>query len=67
VLFGVTVLSGGVAVALKQVAESAASLHFLGGVASVMLLGISGTMCLVIAALLARAARSRTPSQKVET
>ena len=67
VLFGVTVLSGGVAVALKQVAESVPGLDFLGGVASVTLLGISGAMCLVIAVLLVRASRNRSVSQKVKT
>lgn len=54
-LFGVTVLSGGAAVALKQVSESVSRLHFLDTAASVLLLGVSGAICLVIAGLLLRA------------
>jgi len=57
VLFGVTVLSGSVAIALKQIAESAAHLEFLSGVASVVLLGVSGGMCVLIAVMLFRARR----------
>jgi len=57
VLFGVTVLSGCVAVALKQAAESVAGLEFLTTVASFVLLGVSGVMCLVIAALMIVARR----------
>ena len=59
-LFGVTVLSGGAAVALKQVSESVSQLHFLDTVASILLLGVSGAICLVIAGLLLRAARKKT-------
>ena len=53
-LFGVTVLSGGVAVALKELSESVNRLHFLDTVASFLLLGVSGAICLVIAWLLLR-------------
>ena len=64
-LFGVTVLSGGVAVALKEVSESVSRLHFLDTVASVVLLGVSGAICLVIAGLLLRAARRRPAREEV--
>lgn len=60
VLFGITVLSGSVAVALKQVAESNADLEYLSTVAAVVLLGVAGTMCGVIAILMLRA-RRKTP------
>jgi uncharacterized membrane protein YfcA len=66
VLFGVTVLSGGVAVALKEVSESVSRLHFLDTVASALLLGVSGAICLVIAGLLLRAARRKPLAQGVE-
>jgi uncharacterized membrane protein YfcA len=62
VLFGVTILGGSAAIALKQIAESAAHLEFLGGVASVVLLGVSGAMCVLIAVLLFRARRRASPS-----
>jgi uncharacterized protein len=55
VLFGVTVLSGSLAIALKQVAESVTGLEFLSTAASIILLGVSGAMAVVIAVLLIRA------------
>jgi uncharacterized protein len=55
VLFGVTVLSGSLAIALKQVAESVTGLEFLSTPASIILLGVSGAMAVVIAVLLIRA------------
>lgn len=57
VLFGITILSGGVAVALKQVAESSQDLEYLSAVASVVLLGVSAVMCGVIAVLMVGAKR----------
>ncbi len=55
VLYGVTVLSGSVAVALKQASESSSGLEYLGVVASVVLLGVATIICGVIAVLLMRA------------
>jgi len=63
VLFGITVLSGSVAVALKQASESSAELGYLGAVASVVLLGVATFMCGVIAVLLLRAKREGAPSR----
>jgi hypothetical protein len=57
VLFGITVLSGSVAIGIKQAAVTFAGLQFLDGAASIILLGVSGGICLVIAALLWRAGR----------
>jgi hypothetical protein len=54
-LFGVTVLSGGSALALKQAAESGTGLEYLGTVAGVMLLGVSGAVVILIGVLLLRA------------
>jgi uncharacterized membrane protein YfcA len=51
-LFGVTVLNGGAAVGLKQAAESSNNPGFLNTAASVLLLGVSGGICLLIAVLL---------------
>ena len=58
-LFGVTVLSGGAAVALKELSESVSRLHFLDTVAAFFLLGVSGAICLLIAGLLLRALRRK--------
>lgn len=66
-LFGVTVLSGGVAVALKELSESVSRLHFLDTAASFLLLGVSGAICLVIAGMLLRAVRKKPPSNEVQT
>ena len=55
ILYGITVLSGCLAVALEQVAETLPGLESLSQVAAYILLGVAGTMCLIIAGLLARA------------
>ncbi|MDA0733509.1 MAG: sulfite exporter TauE/SafE family protein [Chloroflexi bacterium] len=63
-LFGVTVLSGGVSVALKQVAGSLPNLEYLNTLASVVLLGVSGAMAIFIGVLLLRAKlRARASSE----
>jgi hypothetical protein len=56
-LFGITVLGGGVSVALEQVAGPSTNPGLVNAVASVLLLGVSGAMCVVIAVLLFRARR----------
>jgi uncharacterized membrane protein YfcA len=55
ILYGLTVLSGSIAVALKQVAEAGPGLGFLSTVATIVLLSVSGAMCVVIAVLLVAA------------
>ena len=65
-LFGITIFSGGVAVALKQASESSASLDFLSTFAAVLLLGMAGTMCVLIAVTLLMAkggSREPVPQQ----
>ena len=57
ILYGITVLSGAVAIALGQIAATLPSLAFLELVDNWILLGIPGLMCLVITGLLLRAAR----------
>jgi uncharacterized membrane protein YfcA len=52
VLFGITVLSGSVAIGLKQVSSFADELSFLSHIASIVLLGVSGLIALVICFLL---------------
>jgi len=54
VLFGVTVLSGGVAIALKQVGQGGRGLEYLSTVATVILLGVSGLVAVLIGVLLLR-------------
>ena len=65
VLYGITVLSGSVAVALKQASETSAGLDYLGAVASAVLLGVATVICGVIAVLLMRAKR-RAPAATQE-
>jgi len=58
ILYGVTVLSGSVAVALKQISEMNSALNFLSSLASIVLLGVALMMCGVITILLIRAKRN---------
>ncbi len=66
VLFGVTVLSGSVAVALKQVSLAGPDVEFLSTVASIILLGVAGTICLVIVAMLVAGRREKPPLRRVQ-
>ncbi len=66
VLFGITVLSGSVAVALKQASESSPGLDYLGTVASVVLLGVASVVCVVIAVLLIRAKKEGAASKQID-
>ena len=50
-LYGITILTGSVSVALKQVSTVRESLDFLSTLGAVLLLGVAGAMCLVIAGL----------------
>jgi uncharacterized membrane protein YfcA len=63
-LFGVTVLSGSLAVALEQVSNTGLGPKLLADVASFLLLGTSGTICLIIVGLLITAKR-RKPGGRV--
>ena len=63
-LFGVTVLSGSLAVALEQVSNTGLGPKLLAEVASFLLLGTSGTICLIIVGLLITAKR-RKPGGRV--
>ena len=57
ILYGLTVLSGAVAIALGQIAETLPGLAFLVIVDNWILLGVPGMMGLIITALLLRALR----------
>ena len=57
-LYGVTILSGSLADALRQVSESVSGTEFLATVASVVLLGFAGAVSLLIVGMLL-SARSR--------
>lgn len=57
ILYGITVLSGAVAIALGQIAQTLPALEFLVVVDNWILLGVPGLMCLIITGLLVRAAR----------
>ncbi len=56
-LFGLTMVAGSISVALREVSESVSGLDYLGDAGSVLLLGTSGTICLVVGALLVAAKR----------
>ncbi len=66
VLFGVTVLSGSVAVALKQVSLAGPDVEFLSTVASFILLGVAGTICLVIVAMLVAGRREKPALRRMQ-
>ena len=55
ILFGITVLNGSVAIALKELAERSDQLDHLNVVASATLLGVSGAIAILIGVLLVRA------------
>ena len=57
-LYGLTVLGGCVAVALKQVSESS-GMEFFATLASIVLLGVAGLMCVIIATMMVVKARNR--------
>ncbi len=59
ILYGVTILGGGVAVALEQVSTFSNSVEFLSTMASAVLLSVAGAMCLIIAAMMIVAKRER--------
>ena len=55
VLFGITVLSGSLAIGLKQLSSFTNELGFLSHIASIVLLGVSGLIALIICFLLVKA------------
>ena len=56
-LYGLLILSGAVAVALEEVSQAVPGAGFLSNVASAVLLGSGGGMCLLLLGLMARARR----------
>ena len=54
-LFGITVLSGSLAVGLEQASQSFADADYLSSAANVILLGFGGFICLVIAGMAIKA------------
>jgi uncharacterized membrane protein YfcA len=54
ILFGLTILSGSVAVALEHVSQSISGAESLSTLASIVLLGVAGVICLVIVAMVVR-------------
>ena len=65
ILYGVTVLAGGVAVGLEQASESLSS-EFLSSLAAGLLLGVSGAICLVIVVILLGAKRRNATMVEAE-
>ena len=65
ILYGITVLSGAVAIGMGQVGKAADGLAFLGRVDDWVLLGIPGCMCVAITALMIlEAVRRRQPARR---
>ncbi len=58
-MFGVAVLSGSLAVGLKQAAESVDGSRYLNGAATGVLLGVSGAICALIAVIVVVQLRER--------
>ena len=64
IVFGITILSGSAAVALKQASESSGS-DYLATFASILLLGMGGAICILILGMLTAAkGRSQEPEKK---
>ena len=59
ILYGITVLSGALAIGMGQVAKAVPGLAFLSRIDDWVLLGIPGFMCLIITVLMTRAAWGR--------
>ena len=59
-LYGIAILSAGVSVALQQVSESAGP-EYLSTIAAVVLLGVAGVICLIIAGMIVTKRRSHQP------
>ena len=57
ILYGVTIMGGCISVALDQASTFSDSVEFLSTVASVVLLSVAGTMCLIIAVMMIMAKR----------
>ena len=57
-LFGTTLISNAVAVALKQVSESS-EIELLSDIASILLMSTAGAMCIIILAFMAAKSRTR--------
>ena len=65
-LFGITVLSGCVAVGLEQLSNIGIGPAYLSSLATILLLGVGGAICLVIAALLIAAKFKKTEVSKAK-
>ena len=65
-LFGITVLSGCVAVGLEQLSNLGVGPAYLSTLATVLLLGVGGAICLVIAGLLITAKLKKPDGSKTQ-
>jgi len=66
ILYGVTILGGCVSVALDQASTYSDSVEFLSTMASVVLLSVAGTMCLIIATMMMMARRETRELQPAD-
>lgn len=66
-LFGITVLSGSISVALEQVSDSGLGPEFLSDLATILLLGVAGTMCVIIAGMLISAKKKGSVQSPTRT
>ena len=65
-MFGITVLSGCVAVGLEQISNIGVGPAYLSSLATILLLGVGGAICLVIAGLLISAKIKKPEASKAE-
>jgi hypothetical protein len=66
ILFGLTVLSGSIAVGLQQASESFSDADYLSIAANALLLGFGGLICLVIAGMALNAQMGQRRNQEAE-
>ena len=66
ILYGITVLSGALAIGMGQVGKVVESMAFLGRIDDWVLLGVPGCMCVVITVLMAREAWKRRTGTLLE-
>ena len=59
-LYGITILSAGISVALQQISVSSGP-EYLSTIASVVLLGVAGVICLIIGGMIVTKKRSGQP------
>ena len=66
ILYGVTILGGCVSVALDQISTYSNDIEFLSTLASIVLLSVAGSMCLIIAGMMIMRQREERKSASAD-